>query len=149
MPQEEIDKETGAKQGGYTGQGTTPKGKNAYSKISRELSDEQLTEKGAQILILNELDQLCQENDELKEYRKNFYEVDKTKAVLQEKLNTSKSFEVLYTAGVAIGSTIVAGARVLTGNPQTYFTIAGFVLIGVSAICKVINMDFFSNKNKK
>lgn len=49
----------------------------AYSKVRRELSEDELVTPGAQRLLLDELDRLQRQVDELAAYRTQFHEADK------------------------------------------------------------------------
>ena len=159
MAEGDNDKESGAVKG--DGQ-VSSKAKDAFTNLSTDLEKRHLNEEGTQILVLAELyrlrgevislhSKLNQETEALKEKTAECNEVTTEKKVLEVKLNQSKSFDVLYTVGVGIGSVCVAGARALPeGRANTYFTWAGYALIAVSLVCKVSNFEnIFKKDNKK
>jgi len=133
---------------------SSPKGIDAFTKIDIEIEAKHLKEEGTQRLVLSDWyrlkgevnklnDTLLKQSETLDEFKEKFYEVSKEKAILEEKLKVYSSFEIIYTAGIAIGSAIVAAARILTeGNTQFYFTAAGFIIILVSIFSKLYNYNF-------
>ena len=65
-----------------------PKGKQAFQYITRELSDDDLTNPAVLKLLLEERDILANENAELRSYQAQFHGADKKVAVLEEKNKT-------------------------------------------------------------
>lgn len=137
-----------------------PRSGDAFNKINIEIEAKHLNEEGTQRLVLSDLYRLKTEvsnqnetiitlTDQLDTYKIKYYETDKEKAILEEKLKAHKSFEILYTVGVALGSAIIAVTRLLEdGNVKNYLTLAGFTLIGVSLVCKLYNYNFKKPSSK-
>jgi hypothetical protein len=160
MVEGEKDKDSGAIKGENQ---NISKVKDAFTNLNTDLEKKHLNEEGTQILVLAELyrlrsevlslqSRLSQETEALKSKNAEYNEVNTDKKVLEVKLNQSKSFEVLYTVGIALGSACVAGARILPeGRANIYFTWTGFILLGISLLCKVSNFEniFKKEKNKK
>lgn len=63
---------------------------SAWSRLSRELSDDDLNQPGTKKMILEKLDNLSDENESLKSYQAKFYDVDKKYAVLTEKYKAAQ-----------------------------------------------------------
>lgn len=83
------------------------KSRGAFSKLKRELSDEDLNSPGTQRLILNELDKYEECSKLLEEYKTKYYKSETSRAVLEERANTSDSFEILYSASLSFGAMLV------------------------------------------
>lgn len=75
--------------------------------MKRELSDEDLNSPGTQRLILNELDKYEECSKLLEEYKTKYYKSETSRAVLEERANTSDSFEILYSASLSFGAMLV------------------------------------------
>jgi hypothetical protein len=113
-----------------------------FSRLKRELSDDELSSPGVQKLLLDYLAQADVEISTLKSFRDRFHEADKKNGVLEEKLKTSTAYEV-----VSIGSLSV-GAAAVGYSPSLWFSTLhggpialtfGAVLILVGIVAKVIH----------
>lgn len=101
-----------------------------YSKLRRELSDEDLTNPAVQKLLINEIDKLELRICDLELTEKKFYEVDKEKAVLEEKIKTQNSLEILYSFCLSIGSGIMGLSSLFKINEYGWiFLVSGGILI--------------------
>ncbi|MES2727771.1 MAG: hypothetical protein V4643_11755 [Bacteroidota bacterium] len=98
-----------------------------YSKLRRELSDEDLTNQAVQKLLLNEIDKLEVRVAELERVEEKFHLVDKEKAVLDEKVKTLNAMEILYSFCLAIGSGLLGIASLF--DKGWIFLVAGGILI--------------------
>lgn len=110
----------------------SPKPRKAFSKLRRELSDEELNSTAVQKLLLDNLDQLENKNFELESIQEKYYEVDKDKAVLEEKLKNAQSTEILYTFTLTIGAAIIGLAPTFwsTGYGAIVLLIGFLLVIG-------------------
>lgn len=70
-------------------------------------------------MILDRLDTLDEENEELREYRHEFYVRDKKVAVLQERLRETRAREVVLGTMLAGGSLIIGYAPSLWQSQPT------------------------------
>jgi hypothetical protein len=105
---------------------------NPYSKLKREITEEDLKHPAVQRILLSEIDKLEIENIELKKIRDKYYEVDKTKAVIEEKLQKVTSNEILFTFSLTIGSIIIGFAASDSNKLADYkwlFIVIGAILI--------------------
>ena len=80
-----------------------PKSRRAFSCVRRELTEEEIAHPAVRRLILDEIDQLEQQVTELTGFRDRYYETDRCRAVLDEKLRQKKSGEVLQDAAFGVG----------------------------------------------
>ena len=108
-----------------------------FRDLSRKLSPEELRGTGTQKMILDLLDQLQDENEELKEFKERFHERDKEVAVLLERLKKSKAQDIVIGATLAGGSLILGHLPSLllpTGFPSSIGWIAlvvgGLLVVG-------------------
>lgn len=108
-----------------------PKGKQAFQYITRELSDDDLTNPAVLKLLLEERDILANENAELKSYQAQFHETDKKVAVLEEKNKTHLVAEILSGVCFTIGAAMLGYAPVLwKSQPSGWIALVfGLVLI--------------------
>ena len=113
-----------------------PKTHRAFSRLKRELSDEELNSPGVQKLLLDYLAQADDEITTLKSFRDKFYEADKRNGVLEEKWRVHIAAEVLSTGMIAVGAAaIVYGS----GQPSSEIALVfGGVLTVVGIAAKVI-----------
>lgn len=129
METPEIDKDSGTnkeeKQTSYI------PGK-PYSKLRRELSDDELSNPAVQKLLISEIDKLEIRVAELEICEKEFYEVDKAKAVLEEKMKTHSSQEILYSFCLSIGSAIMGLSSLVKLNETgwIFLLVGGLLIIG-------------------
>jgi len=119
----------------------TPKSHRAFSRLKRELSDEDLNSPGVQKLLLEYLAQAEEEIASLKSFRDKYYEADKRNGALEEKHKVYVAAEVLSTGTIAVGAAaFVYGAAIPTTNQPTaaLATAFGAVLTLVGILAKVI-----------
>lgn len=112
----------------------------AYSKVRRELSEDELATPGAQRLLLDELDRLQRQVDELSAYRGQFHEADKRAAVLKQKLEVAVAGEIISGICLTVGAALVGIAPALW-DKKPYGVIvvaAGIVLLVGGVLAKVI-----------
>ena len=129
METPEIDKDSGTKK--EEKQTSYIPGK-PYSKLRRELSDDELSNPAVQKLLISEIDKLEIRVAELEICEKNFYEVDKAKAVLEEKMKTHNSQEILYSFCLSIGSAIMGLSSLVKINETgwIFLVVGGLLIIG-------------------
>jgi len=99
--------------------------------VARELNDKELSGPVVQKMLLDEVDRLETELSSAKQYLERFYEADKAKAVLEERVKESNSYEILYN-GCIIGGSILLGFVPNIWNSQPLgiiIAIVGVVLV--------------------
>ena len=118
-----------------------PKKKDAFQKITRDLTQEDLSNPGTQKLIINKLDSLEDEVKELENYRDKFHEKDKKVAILDEKVNNLKSWDILYSAMLTVGAYFL-GLSYSNWNKDNYngefILIGGIILILAGIISRLL-----------
>jgi hypothetical protein len=117
-----------------------PKSHRAFSRLKRELSDDELNSPGVQKLLLDYLAQADEEITTLKSFRDRFYETDKKNGILQEKLTANDAAEVVSTGSIAVGAAALGYAPSLwTSQPTGWLALTfGAVLTVVGISAKVI-----------
>ena len=78
-----------------------------YTNIKRELSEDELKSPAVQKLLLNEHDKLEGRLSELEGFVERYYNSDKLRAILEEKLKTTTAFEILYSFSLTAGSALM------------------------------------------
>ena len=110
-----------------------------YSKIRRELSDEDLGNTAVQKLILSEIDRLEIEITKLEIYQDKFHEADKQSAILNEKLKSNNSHEILYSFCLAVGSAIMGLSTLFPIREEGWiFLVVGSLLLIGSILSKFV-----------
>jgi hypothetical protein len=114
--------------------------RKSFTKLRRELDEEELKSPAIQRMLLDELDRLELETVDLLNYRDRFYEVDKKHAALQEKLKTSLALEIIYGVCNLAGAAALGYApAVWTQQPSGYVALAfGTVLIVGGTVAKAV-----------
>ena len=115
-------------------------GRAAFSRLKREITDDELLQSGTQKLLLDNLEQADDEKRALKLFRDKYYEADKALGILEEKFKTNTAAEVLSTATISIGAAILVYVPELWAHPPAgvFALVIGFVLIGVGIYAKRI-----------
>lgn len=117
------------------------KGRRAFRKLRRELSDEELISPAVQRLLIDDIERLEKENGKLVDYQDSFYEADKKAAVLTEKLKTNVAQDVIFGVCLTVGAALMGFASSLwtPGKPDGWISIAlGVVLIIGGIASKVV-----------
>lgn len=117
-----------------------PKTRRALSRLKRELTDEELNSSGVPKLLLDSLERAEEENAELKSFRDKYYESDKQKAILGEKLKTRVALEIVSTGCVAVGAAAIVYAPVgWEHQPNGEIALGfGIVMTIVGIVAKVV-----------
>jgi phosphotransacetylase len=126
-----------------TGEGTHvshSKGRRAFINVRRELSDDELLSPAVQRMLIDDIERLEKEKFELSEYCEKFYEADKRSAILEEKVKSSVSQEVIFSVCLTVGSAALGYApSVWASQPTGYISIVfGVVLIIGGIASKVV-----------
>ena len=110
-----------------------------YSKLRRELADDDLSNPAVQKLLISEIDKLESRVCELELIETKYHETDKDKAVLEEKLRTYNSMEVLYSFCLAIGSGLLGFASMFEVEKKGWiFIVSGSILIIGGILSKLV-----------
>jgi hypothetical protein len=132
----EIEKDTGK---GAIEDATNYVPGKPYSKLRRELTDEDLSNPAVQKLLISEIDKLEIRVSDLGIIESKYYQSDKDKAVLEEKLKTINSLEVLYSFCLAIGSGLIGLASLFEIEKKGWiFLVSGGILIIGGILSKLV-----------
>ena len=122
---------------------TPPARPLSFLKIDRELSESELHDPSILKFLVNERDEFLKCKKKLEDYIEKCHSLDKQNAVLQGKVTSSKSHEILYSVMLALGPALLGLLPSLSGEKiWTYIVV---VIVGVGLIIgalwskKVIN----------
>ena len=117
------------------------KGRKAFSKLRRELSDDELSSPAVQRLLIDDIERLEKDNGKLSDYQDSYYEADKRAAVLSEKLKTNVAQDVIFGVCLTVGAAIIgfAPSLWLPDKPYGLISVAlGVILIIGGIASKVV-----------
>ena len=106
--------------------------KGAFSKLDRELTEDDLKSPGTQRLIINELDKYeeCKEN--LEYFREQYYERDAQCKVYEEKLKANTTNEVASGFLLAFGPSLMTLSPSIVDKDGEWYYLSTIVLaIGI------------------
>ena len=105
--------------------------RQALGRLSRQLSEQELSGAGALKMLLDLLDTLEDENEELREFRDEFHMRDKEVAVLRERLREATAREIVLGATMIGGSAILGYAPALWQSQPTglFAVVVGALLV--------------------
>jgi hypothetical protein len=118
----------------------------AFSKLKRELQEEDLSNRGTQRLILNELDKYEACKKQLEQYRDKFHEADKENAVLSARISSSTFFEITNSALLTIGSILVGLTPSVLKDGKPYYLTWVILSMGIVALVGSIATKFLNKK---
>ena len=116
-------------------------GRKAIASIRRELSDKDMTNPAVAKLLLDDVERLEQQVNELGNVQVQFHTADKRAAVLEQKLNVSRSQEIVFAvcttlAGAALGFAPSVWSEANATGPIVLS--AGVVLLICAFIAKAV-----------
>ena len=119
-----------------TGEGfpiSSHKGRRAFTNVRRELSDEELSSPAIQRMLIDDIERLEEEKYDLSEYQEKYHEADKNAAILEEKLKSSVTQEIVFGVCLTVGAASLGYAPSVWDNqPTGWISIAfgAFLIIG-------------------
>ena len=116
------------------------KKKDAFSLIDRQVSESDLKSLGTLRWLLNEHDKYEECIKQLDDYKEKFYNCDKEKSVIEEKLKYSTSFDILYSLSLSAGSALIGVAPSISDDISKWILpiIGGLLFIG-GIITKIVH----------
>ena len=116
------------------------KKKDAFSLIDRQVSESDLKSLGNLRWLLNEHDKYEECIKQLDDYKEKFYNCDKEKSVIEEKLKNSTSFDILYSLSLSAGSALIGVAPSISDDISKWILpiIGGLLFIG-GIITKIVH----------
>lgn len=118
----------------HTGPAIAPKVRQSLSKSRRELTEEELTQSGVRLMLLDEVDRLDLEVSRLSDFRERFHAADKKLAVLEEQKLRHLALEILYGVCLALGVGMLMLAPTLPIGPLRATDIAIGALLVICGI---------------
>jgi len=104
-------------------------GRQAFTSLRRELSDDELASPGVQKMLLAEIERLEAETAKLGSYQDKFYIADKKATVLEEKNKVQIAHEIITLSCITLGGVSLGYAPAVWSYGST-----GFIAIAVGAI---------------
>lgn len=116
------------------------KKKDAFSLIDRQVSESDLKSLGTLRWLLNEHDKYEECIKQLDDYKEKFYNCDKEKSVIEEKLKNSTSFDILYSLSLSAGSALIGVEPSISDDISKWILpiIGGLLFIG-GIITKIVH----------
>lgn len=116
------------------------KKKDAFSLIDRQVSESDLKSLGTLRWLLNEHDKYEECIKQLDDYKEKFYNCDKEKSVIEEKLKNSTSFDILYSLSLSADSALIGVAPSISDDISKWILpiIGGLLFIG-GIITKIVH----------
>jgi hypothetical protein len=125
---------------GETVQFTHVKGRKAFSKLRRELSDEELSSPAVQRLLIDDIERLEKENGKLSDYQDRYYAAETRAAVLNEKLKTNVAQDVIFGVCLTVGAALIglAPSLWLPDKPHGWISVALGVTLVIGGIASKV-----------
>jgi hypothetical protein len=137
MPEEPLDTSVEEPEDAAPTQVVQTKGRQAFSRIRRELSEEELATPAVQRMLVAEMERLDQETGELRDYRDRYYVAERDAAILRERGKRSTAADIIFGVCLSVGAAALAYAPMLwNSQPSGWIAILfGAVLIvaGIAA----------------
>ena len=116
-------------------------GRKATASLRRELSDKDMTNAAVSKLLLDDVERLENQVNELGNVQTQFHATDKRAAILEQKLNVSRSQEIVFAvcttlSGAALGFAPSVWSETNATGPIVLS--AGVVLLICALIAKVV-----------
>lgn len=117
-------------------------GTGAFSRLTRELGDDDLKNPAVGRMLLDRIDGLSAEKLELEGYRDMFHDADKKAALFEQKALGESKFQILYSFCLTVGGVVFGIAFAISDNSVKWILIfTGIVLFLIG-----IGLSFFVNK---
>lgn len=114
--------------------------RKSFSKLRRELSDEELLSPAVQRLLIDEIERLEKVTVDLSYFKDEFHKADKSCGVLEERFKVKISVELIHFASLSAGAALLGFAPSIWANQPTatVLAIVGALLVVVGIIAKVV-----------
>jgi hypothetical protein len=116
------------------------KPRQSFSKLRRELSEDELRSPAVQRLLLEEVERLERQVSELTTYKEKYYVMDKRTAILEQKVKKSIASEVIFGVCLCVGAAALGFAPAVWNNqPIGYIAIVfGLILIAGGTVSRLV-----------
>lgn len=109
----------------------------AYSKLSRELSEEDLSNPSISKMLLSQIDTLETENILLKKIEENFHIIDKENGILKEKQKRNVASDILSQFCLTLAEGLLSISTLDFSNPVKINN-SIFIIFGVTMLAGVL-----------
>ena len=120
----------------------TTKRRDAFSNISRELTEADLKSPGTQRLLLRDLDNYEECKKQLADMREKFHKADRANGIYEVQLHQYKGIDYLYSLLLGIGSALVGLSPAIWTDDTQYLSIVIGALGLVAFIASLIIKHF-------
>ncbi len=117
-----------------------------FSKLATELTDDELGSPGVQKMLLAEVSRLEAEIVESARFKEKFYEADRERAILKEKVKASIYLEILYSISLTLGALLIGFTSSINSTQDSAITIG---VIGALFILGAILAKIKTFREKK
>ena len=132
-PRQDVDPTKGMS-AAESSSGVSKNVSSALSKLSRELSDDDLKATGARKMILNRIDDLETANRNLEGFREKFYDIDKNYAVLKERYELLKVDVAIKNVMTIVGSALLGFLPSLHGYKWHWLALVIVAIVSIILI---------------
>ena len=101
--------------------------RQSFSKVRRQMTDEELSSAGLQKLLIDMLEESENECANLKNYVSSYHGADKRAAILGERLLKDNKIDIFFGVGVGLGGAILGLIPFFADDKPLYGVICGFV----------------------
>ena len=114
--------------------------RKSFSKLRRELSDEELSSPAIQRMLIDEIERLENERGDLVLLRGKFHDADKRAAILEERFKGKVAIEIIHVACITVGAAALGYApSIWTQQPTAWMAaIFGVVLVLAGLAAKAV-----------
>lgn len=111
----------------------------AFRRIPRELTEEELANSAVQKLLVGNLDRLETEKEEYRLYMERFHEADKKVAVLEQKSRTALALDIIFGGCLTVGGSVIGLSHGLWSHQPFGWIVlvAGVVMLIIGIVAKV------------
>ncbi|UST83309.1 hypothetical protein [Pseudomonas siliginis] len=114
--------------------------RKSFSKLRRELSDEELSSPAVQRMLIDEIERLDSERVDLSVFRNKFHDADRRAGILEERFKSKICIEIIHIACVTVGAAALGFApSIWTNQPAAMMSlIFGTVLVIAGLAAKAV-----------
>jgi hypothetical protein len=105
------------------------KGRQSFSRVRRELSDEELASPAVQRLLIDEIERLERDCSEFRDYRDRYHTADTKAQILEVRLKKSLAGEIIFGVCFSLAGAAFGYAPAVWNQPPTGEIAVSFGLI--------------------
>jgi hypothetical protein len=134
-----TDQDSTAPEASASADAPTLKGRRAFSRMRREMTDEELDNSGVRKIMMDDVDRLEAEKSDLLQYVDKYHAADKENAVLKEKAKVKVASDIAFGIFTTVGGAAAGYSPSLNAVPHASSMVlyAGVILIFAGIASKV------------